>query len=64
MTVCPGVAQACLIVAVTWIWSLTDGNLSCLCLGTTSLLVPGTFKFKNFEMLLPATYNNGRAVKY
>ena len=47
MTVCPGVAQACLIVGVTWIWSQTDGILS---LGTTSLLVPETFKFKHFEM--------------
>ena len=26
--------------------------------------VPETFKFKNFETWLPATYNNGRAVKY
>ena len=27
-------------------------------------LVPETFKFKNFETWFPATYNNGRAVKY
>ena len=34
---------------VTCLWSPKDGNLSYLCLGTTSLLVPETFKFKNFE---------------
>ena len=33
-------------------------NLSYLCLGTTSLLVPEIFTFKNFETWLPATYNN------
>ena len=27
----------------------TDGNLSYLCLGATPLLVPETFKFKDFE---------------
>ena len=43
-----------------WMWSPTDGNLSHLCLETMSLLVPETFKFKNFEMWLPATYNNGQ----
>ena len=39
-----------------------DGNLSYLCLGATSLLVPETFKFKNFETWLPATNNNGPVV--
>ena len=41
ITVCLGVAQACSKVA--WMWSSTDGNLSYLCLGTTSLLVPETY---------------------
>ena len=45
-------------------WSPTDGNLSYLCLGATALLVPETFKFKNFETRLPDTYDNGRVVKY
>ena len=45
-------------------WSPTDGNLSYICLGTISLFVPKTLKFKNFETRLPAIYNNGRAVKY
>ena len=62
IAVCPGVAQACSKVVVAWMWSPTDGNLSYLCLGTTSLLVTETFKFKNFETWLPATYNNGRLV--
>ena len=35
-----------------------------LCLWTTSLLVPETFKFKNFETRLPATYKNGPEVRY
>ena len=35
-----------------------------LCLGTTSLFVTETFKSKNFETWLPATYDNGRVVKY
>ena len=64
MTVCPGVAQVCSKVVVTWTWSLTNGNLSYLCLENTSLLVPETFKFKNFKTYFPATYNNGRVVKY
>ena len=46
---CPGVAQADSKVVVAWMWSLTDGNLSYLCLGTTFLLVAETFKIKNFE---------------
>ena len=45
-------------------WSPADGNLSYLCLVTASLLVPETFKSRNFEKLLPATYNKGRVVKY
>ena len=45
-------------------WTPADGNLSYLCLGVTSLLVPETFNFKNFETWLPATYNNGRVIKY
>ena len=44
-----GVAQADSKVVVAWMWSLTDGNLSYLCLGTTFLLVAETFKIKNFE---------------
>ena len=40
---------------MAWIWSPTDVNLSYLCLGATSLLVPETFKFKSFETWLPAT---------
>ena len=39
-------------------WFPEGGNLSYLCLGTTFLLVPETFKFKHFVMSLPATYNN------
>ena len=46
---CPEVAQADSKVVVAWMWSLTDGNLSYLCLGTTFLLVAETFKIKNFE---------------
>ena len=46
---CPGVAQLCWKVVVAWMWSQTDANLSYLCLGAISLLVPETFKFKNFE---------------
>ena len=42
---CPDILK----IAVAWMWSLTHGNLSYLCLRTTSLLVPDTFKFKNFE---------------
>ena len=57
---CPDILK----IAVAWMWSLTHGNLSNLCLRTTSLLVPDTIKFKNFETWLPATYNNGRVVKY
>ena len=49
ITICPGVAQAWSKVGVVWMWSLTDGNLSYLCLGATSLLVPETFKFKNLK---------------
>ena len=45
-------------------WSPTDENLSHFCLGATSLFFPETFKFKNFETWLPATYNNGGVVKY
>ena len=44
LTVCPGVAQVCSKVGVTWMWSPIDGNLSDLRLGATSLLVPETFK--------------------
>ena len=47
--ICPGVAQAYLEVEAAWMWSPTDGNLSCLCLETTSLLVPETFQSKDFE---------------
>ena len=60
----PVVDKACSKVGVEWTWSPTDGNLSYLCLGATSLLVPETFKFKNFETWLPATYNIGPVVKY
>ena len=49
LTVCPGVGQACSKVVLALMWPSTDGNLSYLYLGTTSLLVPETFKFKNFE---------------
>ena len=56
--------QACSNQGVAWMWSPTDGNISYLCLGATSLLVPETFKYKNFETGLPATYNNGLVVKY
>ena len=45
-------------------WSPTDGNLLYLSLGATFSLVPEIFKFKNFEARLPATYNNGRVVRY
>ena len=46
---------------MAWMWSPTDENLSYLCLGATSFLVPETFKFNNFETWLPmTTYNNGR----
>ena len=45
----PRVGQACSKVGVTVMMSPKDGNLSYLCLGATSLLVPETFKFKNFE---------------
>ena len=64
MIVCSGVAQAYSKVVAAWMWSPTYGNLSYLCLGTTSLLISETIKFKNFETSLPATYNNGRVVKY
>ena len=50
MTVCPRVAQACLNsrsgMDIGMDMAQIDGNLS---LGTTSLFVPDTFKFKNFE---------------
>ena len=59
-----GLARAYLKVVVAWIWSPTDENLLYFCLGTTSLLVPETFKLKSFATLLPATYNNGCVVKY
>ena len=49
MIVCSGVAQAYSKVVAAWMWSPTDGNLSYLCLGTTSLLIPETFKLENFE---------------
>ena len=42
---CPGILK----VVAAWMWSPTDRNLSYLCLGITSLLVPETFKSKNFE---------------
>ena len=58
------VAEACPKVGVSWMWSPTGENLSYFCLGATSLLVSETFEFKNFETRLPATYNNGRVVKY
>ena len=45
-------------------WPPTDGNLSYVCLGATSLLVPETFKVINFETWLPATYTNEHVVKY
>ena len=38
-----------------------ESIITYLCLGTRSLLGTETFKFKNFEIWLPATYNNGRA---
>ena len=44
-----GCPEAHLKVVVAWMWSPTDCNLSYLCLGTKSLLVPEIFKFKNFE---------------
>ena len=56
--------SSCSKVVVAWMWSPTYENLSNLSLGTTSLLVSETFKFKNFETWLPATYNNGRQVNY
>ena len=37
---------------------------SIICLGATSVLVSEAFKLKNFEIWLPATYNNGLVVKY
>ena len=43
------VAQACSKVVVAWMWCSTDRNLTNFCLRTTSLLVPETFKLKNFE---------------
>ena len=43
-----GLARAYLKVVVAWIWSPTDENLLYFCLGTTSLLVPETFKLKSF----------------
>ena len=46
ISICLGVAQPCSKVRVAWIWSPTDGNLTGLCLGATSLLVPETFEFK------------------
>ena len=51
ITVCPGVAQEYLKVVAAWMWSPTDGSLSYLCLGTTSLLTnrTETFKSKIFE---------------
>ena len=44
--------------------SPTNENLSYLCLEATYLLVPETFKLRNCEMWLPATYNSGLVVKY
>ena len=49
MTKCPGVAQVCSKVGVTWMWSPIDGNLSGLCLGATFLLVPETFKVQSLN---------------
>ena len=49
MTAYLGVAQPYSKVGMGWIRSPTDGNLSDLCLGATSLFVPDSFKFKNFE---------------
>ena len=49
MTVCPGFAQVCSKVGFAWMWSPTDENLSNICLGATSFLIPETFKFKNFK---------------
>ena len=42
----------------------TDENLSYLGLGAAYHLITETFKFKNFKMRFPATYNNGDVVKY
>ena len=41
-------------------------HLICLFRGyiATSIVVPETFKLKNFETWVPATYNNGLVVKY
>ena len=55
-----GVAQACSQRVVAWLSSSTDRSLSYFCLGATTILVPETFKLKNFEKWLPATYKNGR----
>ena len=41
--------QAYSKVWMALMWSPTDGNLSYLCLGATSLLVPETFKFRKFS---------------
>ena len=46
ISICLGVAQPSSKVGVAWMWSPTDGNLSGLSLGATSLLVPETFEFK------------------
>ena len=51
--ICFGVSQACSKVWVAWVWSPTDRNLSNLCLGTTSLLVPETLKFFKNGFQLP-----------
>ena len=49
------VTQVCSKVGVTWMWSPIDGNLSSLCLGPTSFLVPEKFKLKvlisDFQLL-------------
>ena len=42
----------------------TDENLPYLGLGAAYHLITETFKFKNFKMRFPATYNNGDVVKY
>ena len=55
-------AKVCSKVGVAWMWSPKDGNLSDLCLGVTSFLVPETFKFKVLITWLPATYNDARGV--
>ena len=49
ITVCLWVVQACSEVGVRRMLSRADENLSYLCLGATSLLVPETFEFTNFE---------------